>query len=108
MLAAQMAAVHVTFMKFAQHFHRVETLAQQDSAERAFNKLARTFTTQMEALKLSDRRRAEGHGAARLGRRGWASNRRQRDTGHAAGGVKTGVRHTARSYRRAATCNANH
>jgi len=30
---------------------RVETLPQQDSAERAFNKLARTFTTQIEALK---------------------------------------------------------
>ncbi len=28
-----------------------ETILQQDSAERAFNKLSRTFTTQMEALK---------------------------------------------------------
>ena len=28
-----------------------KTFPQQDSAERAFNKLARTFTTQMEALK---------------------------------------------------------
>jgi hypothetical protein len=51
MLAAQMAAVHVTAMKFVSQFSRVETLQQQDSAERAFNKLTRTFTTQMEALK---------------------------------------------------------
>jgi hypothetical protein len=29
----------------------VENIPQQDSAERAFNKLARTFTTQIEALK---------------------------------------------------------
>jgi len=29
----------------------VENTLQQDSAERAFNKLARTFTVQMEALK---------------------------------------------------------
>jgi hypothetical protein len=51
MLAAQMAIVHVTLMKFARHFDRIESLPQQDSAERAFNKLARTFTGQMEALK---------------------------------------------------------
>ena len=29
----------------------METIPQQDSAERAFNKLTRTFATQMEALK---------------------------------------------------------
>jgi hypothetical protein len=29
----------------------VETIAQQDSAERAFNKLTRTFAMQLEALK---------------------------------------------------------
>jgi hypothetical protein len=29
----------------------VDNIPQQDSAERAFNKLARTFATQMEALK---------------------------------------------------------
>ncbi|MCP4385048.1 MAG: hypothetical protein GY798_27155 [Hyphomicrobiales bacterium] len=29
----------------------MENFQQQDSAERAFNKLARTFTTQVEALK---------------------------------------------------------
>ena len=51
MLAAQMAAVHMASMTFARRLAHVDTIPQQDSAERAFNKLARTFTTQMEALK---------------------------------------------------------
>lgn len=50
MLAAQMAAVHSQMMTFARRLNHTETIPQQDSAERAFNKLARTFTTQMEAL----------------------------------------------------------
>ncbi len=51
MLASQMAAVHMATMTFARRFNHVENIPQQDSAERAFNKLARTFATQMEALK---------------------------------------------------------
>jgi hypothetical protein len=51
MLAAQMAAVHNATMVFARRLAHVETIPQQDSAERAFNKLARTFATQVEALK---------------------------------------------------------
>src|SRR5215207_10882152 len=51
MLGAQMAAVHLATMTFARRLNHVDNLAQQDSAERAFNKLARTFTAQMEALK---------------------------------------------------------
>jgi hypothetical protein len=51
MLAAQMAAVHFATMTFSRRLARVETIQQQDSAERALNKLARTYTTQMEALK---------------------------------------------------------
>ena len=51
MLAAQMAAVHMATMTFARRLAHVESIQQQDSAERAFNKLARTFTSQMEALK---------------------------------------------------------
>ncbi len=51
MLAAQMAAVHMATMTFARRLARVETLPQQDSAERAFNKLARTFAAQVEALR---------------------------------------------------------
>ena len=51
MLAAQMAAVHVASMTLARRLAHVETIPQQDSAERAFNKLIRTFAMQMEALK---------------------------------------------------------
>jgi hypothetical protein len=51
MLAAQMAAVHTATMTFARRLAHVDNIPQQDSAERAFNKLARTFVTQMEALK---------------------------------------------------------
>ena len=46
-----MAAVHMATMTFARRLATVDNIAQQDSAERAFNKLARTFTTQVAALK---------------------------------------------------------
>jgi hypothetical protein len=51
MLAAQMSAVHVAAMTFARRLAHVKDIRQQDSAERAFNKLTRTFAAQMEALK---------------------------------------------------------
>ncbi len=51
MLAAQMAAVHNAVMTFARRLNHVENIPQQDAAERAFNKLARTFAAQVEALK---------------------------------------------------------
>ena len=51
MLAAQMAAVHNATMTFARRLAHVDNIPQQDSAERAFNKLARTFASQVEALK---------------------------------------------------------
>ena len=51
MLAAQMAAVHMASMTFARRLNHVESIAQQDSAERAFTKLTRTFAAQVEALK---------------------------------------------------------
>ncbi len=51
MLATQMAAVHMAIMTFARRLANVENIPQQDSAERAFNKLARTFASQVEALK---------------------------------------------------------
>jgi hypothetical protein len=51
MLAAQMAAIHMATMTFARRLARVESIPQQDSAERALNKLARTYAMQMEALK---------------------------------------------------------
>jgi hypothetical protein len=51
MLAAQMAAVHNATMTFARQLAHVDNITQQDSAERAFNKLTRTFAAQVEALK---------------------------------------------------------
>ncbi|NNK67238.1 MAG: hypothetical protein HKO95_10915, partial [Rhodobacteraceae bacterium] len=38
-------------MMMARRLNHVETIPQQDAAERAFNKLARTYATQMDALK---------------------------------------------------------
>jgi len=38
-------------MTFTRRLAHVETIPQQDSAERALNKLARTYGSQMEALK---------------------------------------------------------
>jgi hypothetical protein len=51
MLAAQMAAIHMATMRLARELAHVETIEHQDSAERALNKLARTYAMQMEALK---------------------------------------------------------
>lgn len=51
LLAAQMAVTHAAIMTFARRLAHVENLAQQDSAERTFNKLSRTFCTQIEALR---------------------------------------------------------
>ncbi len=50
MLAAQMAAVHMATMTFAARLTSSERLYQVDAAQKALSKLARTFTTQMEAL----------------------------------------------------------
>lgn len=51
MLAAQMAATHELTMVSARRLAQAEHPHARDSAERAYNKLARTYTTQMEALK---------------------------------------------------------
>ena len=51
MLAAQMAAVHNAVMAYTRQLASAKTILQQESAERALNKLARTFTTQMETLQ---------------------------------------------------------
>ena len=64
-LAVQMAATHMATMTFAKRLNHVETIPQQDSAERALNKLARTFTTQMETLK---RFRSKAHQTVRVER----------------------------------------
>ena len=51
MLATQMGAIHSATMMLARRLNHVDTIAQQDAAERALNKLSRTFAMQMEALK---------------------------------------------------------
>lgn len=51
LLATQMGAIHAATMMLARRLNHVETIPQQDASERALNKLARTFTTQMDALK---------------------------------------------------------
>jgi len=51
LLAAQMSAAHVATMAAARSLARAETLVQYEAYERAFNKLARTFAAQVEALK---------------------------------------------------------
>jgi hypothetical protein len=52
MLAAQMAAVHNATMTFARRLNHVENIPQQDSAERAFNKLRRVSQAQFPLLPL--------------------------------------------------------
>jgi hypothetical protein len=46
-----MVAIHMATMTFMRRLAHVETIPQQDSAERALNKLARTYAMQMETLK---------------------------------------------------------
>src|SRR5262245_27241065 len=51
LLAVQMAAIHNAIMTAARRLNHVETIPQQDSASNMLNKLARTFASQVEALK---------------------------------------------------------
>ena len=51
LLASQMAAIHCLTMTFARRLAIAEDFMHQDSAERTLNKLARTFSGQIEALK---------------------------------------------------------
>lgn len=51
LLAVQMAAIHNATMTAARRLNHVENIPQQDSASNMLNKLARTFVTQLEALK---------------------------------------------------------
>ena len=46
-----MAAIHTAIMTFTRRLAHVENLPYQDSAERALNKLTRTYASQMETLK---------------------------------------------------------
>lgn len=51
MLATQMASVHIAMMRHSRLMAGAETIAQLDVHDRVFNKLGRTFTAQMEALR---------------------------------------------------------
>lgn len=51
LLATQMAATHTAMMRFSMLMANAQTTPQFEFLERAVNKLARTFTTQMEALR---------------------------------------------------------
>lgn len=51
MLATQMAVVHNAMLKSARSLRASDTIPQQDSNGNLVNKLARTFATQVEALK---------------------------------------------------------
>ncbi|WP_336491063.1 hypothetical protein [Methylobacterium nigriterrae] len=65
MLATQMAAVHMATMTFARRLARTDEVELAACAERALNKLARTFTLQLEALK---RHRSTGQQTVRVER----------------------------------------
>lgn len=51
LLAIQMAAVHLASVRHVRMMNHTESIAQLDIQERTTNKLMRTFTTQMEALR---------------------------------------------------------
>lgn len=51
LLVVQMAGVHAATIRAAQRLKAAETIDQQDSASSMLNKLMRTFTMQVEALK---------------------------------------------------------
>lgn len=65
LLCAQMAATHQATMMMARRLNHATSLAQQDTAERALNKLARTFAAQMDTLK---RYRSKGQQTVRVER----------------------------------------
>ena len=51
MLATQMASVHIAMMRFSGLLASAENAVQFEIYERAFTKLARTFSVQIEALR---------------------------------------------------------
>lgn len=51
MLASQMAAIHVATINIASQLNSATTVPQQERSTNIMNKLARTFATQVEALK---------------------------------------------------------
>lgn len=65
LLLTQMAATHQATMMLARRLNHVENIPQQDAAERALNKLARSYATQMDTLK---RYRSKGQQTVRVER----------------------------------------
>ncbi|MCV2867565.1 hypothetical protein OEW28_02860 [Defluviimonas sp. WL0002] len=65
LILAQMAATHQAVMMFARRLNHVETITQQDAAERAYNKLLRSYAAQMDTLK---RYRSKGQQVVRVER----------------------------------------
>ena len=65
LLLTQMAATHQAMMMMLRRLNHVENIPQQDSAERAVNKLGRTFAAQMDTLK---RYRSKGQQVVRVER----------------------------------------
>lgn len=65
LLLTQMAAIHQSTMMLARRLNHVENLPQQNSAETALNKLARTYAAQMDTLK---RYRSNGQQVVRVER----------------------------------------
>jgi hypothetical protein len=61
----QMAATHQAMMMMAQKLNHITSIQQQDAAERAMNKLARTYAAQMETIK---RYRSKGQQTVRVER----------------------------------------
>jgi hypothetical protein len=51
MLIAQMAAVHVQAMQFARKLNHYRSIEELEVMEKTLNKLTRSFTSQMEALR---------------------------------------------------------
>jgi hypothetical protein len=51
MLAAQMSAVHTATLTYARRTAIADTFMESEMAEKAFNRLSRTFIAQMDALK---------------------------------------------------------
>jgi len=65
LLLTQMAATHQATMMLARRLNHVETIPQQDAAEKALNKLSRTYAAQMDTLK---RYRSKGQQVVRVER----------------------------------------
>jgi hypothetical protein len=65
LLFTQMAATHQAMMMMAQKLNHITSIQQQDAAERAMNKLARTYAAQMETIK---RYRSKGQQTVRVER----------------------------------------